>query len=156
MSNIKKFSDTSKNEIPSNIEAEQTLIGSILENNEMFDEISDIVTTDHFYDDINKKIFSVISNLISKGLLANPITLKKFFNKEEQLEEIGGSEYLVKLTKVSTTKTQIKFYVNLLSDLLIRRKLISISKETFQESSDKNIDKDANKILEDTEKNFST
>ena len=40
----------------------------------MFDEISDIVTTDHFYDDINKKIFSVISNLISKGLLANPIT----------------------------------------------------------------------------------
>ena len=61
-------------------------------------------------------------------------------------------EYLVKLTKVSTTKTQIKFYVNLLSDLLIRRKLISISKETFQESSDKNIDKDANKILEDTEK----
>ena len=152
MSNIKNLAIHQKTELPSNIEAEQTLIGSILENNEMFDEISDVVTTDHFYDDINKKIYSVISNLISKGLLANPITLKNFFNKEEQLQEIGGSEYLVKLTKVSTTKTQIKFYVNLLSDLLIRRKLISISKETFQESSDKNIDKDANKILEDTEK----
>tara|TARA_B100000886_G_scaffold73403_1_gene47180 strand:- start:19584 stop:21008 length:1425 start_codon:yes stop_codon:yes gene_type:complete len=152
VSNIKNLAIHQKTELPSNIEAEQTLIGSILENNEMFDEVSDVVTTDHFFDDINKKIFSVISNLISKGLLANPITLKNFFNKEEQLQEIGGSEYLVKLTKVSTTKTQIKFYVNLLSDLLIRRKLISISKDTFQESSDKNIDKDANKILEDTEK----
>ena len=152
MSNIKNLTIHQKSEFPSNIEAEQTLIGSILENNEMFDEISDIVTLDHFYDDINKKIYSVISNLISKGLLANPITLKNFFNKEEQLQEIGGSEYLVKLTKVSTTKTQIKFYVNLLSDLLIRRKLIDISKETFHESTDKNIDKDANKILEDTEK----
>ena len=109
MSNIKNLTIHQKSEFPSNIEAEQTLIGSILENNEMFDEISDIVTLDHFYDDINKKIYSVISNLISKGLLANPITLKNFFNKEEQLQEIGGSEYLVKLTKVSTTKTQIKF-----------------------------------------------
>ena len=79
MSNIKNLAIHQKTELPSNIEAEQTLIGSILENNEMFDEISDVVTTDHFYDDINKKIFSVISNLISKGLLANPITLKNFF-----------------------------------------------------------------------------
>ena len=46
----------------------------------MFDEISDIVTIDHFYDDITKKIFSVISNLISKGL-ANPITLKILIKK---------------------------------------------------------------------------
>ena len=47
------------NELPNNIEAEQSVIGSILVSNEMFDEISDVVTTDHFYDDINKKIYSV-------------------------------------------------------------------------------------------------
>ena len=46
MSNIKNLAIHQKTELPSNIEAEQTLIGSILENNEMFDEISDVVTTD--------------------------------------------------------------------------------------------------------------
>ena len=88
MSNIKNLAIHQKTELPSNIEAEQTLIGSILENNEMFDEISDIVTTDHFYDDINKKIFSVISNLISKGLLANPITLKNFLIKKNSYKKL--------------------------------------------------------------------
>ncbi len=152
VSNIKNLDFLQKTEVPNNLEAEQAILGSVLEDNEIFDEVSDEITPNHFFDEINKKIYVVISNLISKGLLANPITLKNYFNKEELLKEIGGSEYLVKLTKVSTTKTQIKFYVKLLSDLLVRRRLIKISKETFEESSDKNIDKDANKILEDTEK----
>ena len=152
VSNIKNLDYLQKTEIPNNLEAEQAILGSVLEDNEIFDEVSDEITPNHFFDEINKKIYVVISNLISKGLLANPITLKNYFNKEELLKEIGGSEYLVKLTRVSTTKTQIKFYVKLLSDLLVRRRLIKISKETFDESSDKNIDKDANKILEDTEK----
>ena len=64
--------------------------------------------------------------------MANPVTIKNFFNSKEELIEIGGIDYLIKLTKVSTTKNQIKYYSQLLSDLYIRRQLINISEETLR------------------------
>ena len=64
-------------ELPNNIEAEQSVIGSILVSNDIFDEVSPIINHAKFYDPIHQKIFLAIENLISKGMLANPITLKK-------------------------------------------------------------------------------
>ena len=144
--------ELNNNQIPKNIEAEQTVLGSILENNEIFDEITDEINEGHFYDTIHQKIYKVISNLISKGLLANPVTIKNFFNNNEELTEIGGLEYLLKLTKVSTTKNQIKHYSKLLSDLYIRRQLIKISEETLEDSKNKELEITGTNILENTER----
>ena len=63
-------------ELPNNIEAEQSVIGTLLVSNEIFDEINIIVSSKNFYDPMHQKIFSAIENLIYKGMLANPITLK--------------------------------------------------------------------------------
>ena len=63
-------------ELPNNIEAEQSVIGTILVSNEIFDEINTIISNNNFYDPMHQKIFSAIENLIYKGMLANPITLK--------------------------------------------------------------------------------
>ena len=63
-------------ELPNNIEAEQSVIGSILLSNEIFDEISLIISSKNFYDPMHQKIFGAIESLIYKGMLANPITLK--------------------------------------------------------------------------------
>ena len=63
-------------ELPNNIEAEQAVIGSVLISNEIFDDISAIISEKNFYDPLHQKIYSAINNLIFKGMLANPITLK--------------------------------------------------------------------------------
>ena len=139
-------------QIPKNIEAEQTILGSILANNELYDEITDQIDGGYFFDPVHQKIYKIISNLISKGLLANPITIKNFFNSNEELVEIGGIDYLLKLTKVSTTKNQIKYYSQLLSDLYIRRQLINISEETLEESKNKELEITGTNILENTER----
>ena len=144
--------EINSNHLPKNIEAEQTILGSILENNELFDEITDEINEGHFHDAIHQKIYKIISNLISKGLLANPITIKNFFNNNQELIEIGGLEYLLKLTKVSTTKNQIKHYSKLLSDLYIRRQLIKISEETLEDSKNKELEISGTNILENTER----
>ena len=68
-------------ELPNNIEAEQIILGSILVNNEIFDEISTIVNENIFFDPVHQKIFHYLNKLISKGLLASPITLKKLSRK---------------------------------------------------------------------------
>ena len=80
---------------PSNLEAEQALIGSILVNNDIIDEISNLIKSHIFYDPAHIKIFEVIEHLNNKGMIANPITLKNFFEKDNMLSEVGGTEYLV-------------------------------------------------------------
>ena len=152
MSSLKNIEILSNlNSDPQNLEAEQTVLGSILVSNEIYDEITDI-NEDFFYNPINKKIFKVINNLMQKGLLANPITLKNFFSNENELNEIGGSEYLIKLTKFSTSKLQIKYYTNLLHDLKIRRNLIEISKQILEDSANKNSEINSEQIIEGAEK----
>ncbi len=84
-------------ELPNNIEAEQSVIGSILISNEIFDEISILISNKNFYDPMHQKIFNAIENLISKGMLANPITLKNYFEKEK--DELNIPDYLIKITK---------------------------------------------------------
>ena len=68
-------------ELPNNIEAEQSVLGSILLSNEIFDEINTIINSKNFYDPMHQKIFNAIESLIYKGMLANPITLKNFFDQ---------------------------------------------------------------------------
>ena len=87
-------------ELPCNIEAEQAVIGSILVSNEIYDEISPLIDSQKFFDPIHRKIYETIENLIAKGLLANPITLKNHFENNEGLKELGGQEYLIKINKI--------------------------------------------------------
>ena len=63
-------------ELPNNIEAEQSVIGSILTQNEIFDEIFNIISDKNFFDPLHQKIFGSIQNLIYKGLLATLLLLK--------------------------------------------------------------------------------
>ena len=85
-----KIVQNSQRQMPCNPEAEQALIGSILTSNDIYDEVNEIVDSQKFYDPIHVKIYETIEKLISKGLLANPITLKNYFDNEEGLKELGG------------------------------------------------------------------
>ena len=93
MEEIKTITNQTEDKNPSNIEAEQALLGSILVNNDIIDEISNIVDPSIFYDPAHIKIFEVIQSLNNKGMIANPITLKNFFEKDNMLTEVGGTEY---------------------------------------------------------------
>ena len=88
-------------ELPNNIEAEQAVIGSILVSNDIFDEISTIISSTNFYDPMHKKIFEAIESLIYKGLLANPITLKNYF--EDEKDDLNVPEYLVTVSYTHLT-----------------------------------------------------
>ena len=88
-------------ELPNNIEAEQSVIGSILLSNEIFDDINLIISSKNFYDPIHKKIYEALEKLIYGGMLANPITLKNYFEREK--DELNIPEYLVKITKFSSS-----------------------------------------------------
>ena len=103
-----KIVENSQKSMPCNIEAEQAVIGSILVSNDIYDEITPIIDSEKFFDPIHAKIFETIANLISKGLLANPITLKNHFENNEGLKELGGQEYLIKIAHKLLRKRRFK------------------------------------------------
>ena len=130
-----KIVENKHKEMPCNIEAEQAVIGSILVSNDIFDEISPILDYQKFFDPIHIKIFQTIENLINKGLLANPITLKNHFENNEGLKELGGQEYLIKITKFSTSIKQTIDYAKIVQEMHVRRELIKISESVSYEAS---------------------
>ena len=150
--NISKFNQVKQ---PSNIEAEQALLGSILVNNDIIDEISTIVNSSIFYDPAHIKIYDVIQNLNNKGMIANPITLKNFFEKDNMLDEVGGTEYLVKLTRFSSSAKQAIDYAKVIHEMYLRRELVLVSDKLTSDTLNANVDeKNAEKIIEDTEKSL--
>ena len=140
------------NELPNNIEAEQSVIGSILVSNEIFDEINMIVTSKNFYDPMHQKIFSAIEKLIYGGMLANPITLKNYFEKEK--DEINVPDYLIKITKFSTSSRQTTEYSKLIYDLYVKRELIKISENIIDTAKLNDLDHDGQSIIESFEKSL--
>jgi len=143
-----------ENKLPSNIEAEQALIGSILVNNDIIDEISNIVNHENFYDPLHSKIYNLIENLHNKGMIANPITLKNSFENDAALSEIGGTEYLVKLTRFSSSVKQSIDYAKIVHEKFVKRELIKISETLSDEAVDETIDKTGENIIQDTEKSL--
>ena len=147
--NFKVLKDNFK-ELPNNIEAEQAVIGSILVSNEIFDEINLILSSNNFYDPIHQKIFSAIENLIFRGMLANPITLKSYF--EDEKDDLNVPDYLVKVTKFSTSIRQAVEYSKIIYDMFVRRELIKISENTIDTAKLNDLSTSGQDIIEDSEK----
>ncbi len=137
-------------ELPNNIEAEQAVIGSILVSNDIFDEISTIISRINFYDPMHQKIFEAIESLIYKGMLANPITLKNYF--EDEKDDLNVPEYLVKITKFSTSVRQAVEYSKIIYDMFVRRELIKISEQTIDSAKLNDLDTNGQTIIENSER----
>ena len=137
-------------ELPNNIEAEQAVIGSILVSNDIFDEINTIISSINFFDPMHQKIFEAVESLIYKGMLANPITLKNYF--EDEKDDLNVPEYLVKITKFSTSVRQAIEYSKIIYDMFVRRELIKISEQTIDSAKLNDLDTNGQSIIESSER----
>ncbi len=155
MKEVQPIQNKSQNKQPSNLEAEQALIGSVLVNNDVIDEVSTFIRPSIFYDPAHIKIYEVIENLNNKGMVANPITLKNFFEKDNMLNEVGGTEYLVKLTRFSGSTKQAIDYAKIIHEMYLRRELVSISEKlSYDTLNASDQEQDAENIIESTEKSL--
>ena len=131
---MNKFAEINSNKnpadmVPHSIEAEQQLLGGILNNNDLFYSLEDKIDPEHFYDPVHSRIFDVVSNRIKDGKLASAVTVNTFLTEDEGLRELGGSSYLAQLMAGSVASSAIKDYSKLVYDLAIRRELIALGQE---------------------------
>lgn len=125
----KEVGEIAYRQAPSNIEAEQALLGVLLVNNESIQYLGDQIRAEHFYEPLHSRIFEAIQKFIDKGQVANPVTLRHYFDQDEALSDIGGGAYLAKLAAAAITVINVADYSKMIYDLALKRQLITIGEE---------------------------
>ena len=155
MKEIKSLQNNQENKQPSNLEAEQALLGSILVNNDIIDEVSTIINSSIFYDPAHIKIYEIIENSQQERDDSKSDNFKKFFEKDNMLNEVGGTEYLVKLTRFSSSVKQAIDYAKIVHEMYLRGELVIISNNLSTETLNANTqEQNAENIIQSTEKSL--
>ncbi len=129
MANDKNIQETLKTEL-SNLEAEQSLLGTIILNNEYLSRVLEFLLPEHFYEPAHQKIYTqIIHNVEKVSIVANQITLKQFFENDENIKAIGGAKYLSTLLATASGIFDIADYGRIIYDLALKRKLVMIGED---------------------------
>ncbi len=128
---------------PHDADAEQAVLGALLYDNEVYHRVSHILKPEHFYIGVNGKIYEAISRLIEYGKLADAIILKNKFSQDQELDDIGGVEYLALLLDNAPPSTTAPEYAKLVYDMAMRREIIRLSDQMKTEAIDPASEDDA-------------
>ena len=131
------------------LEAEQALLGAILVNNDAASKVTDFLQPEHFQEPGHQRIFAAALKLIERGQIANPVTLKYYFEQDEALTEVGGSQYLARLAGAAVTVINAEHYGRTIFDLALRRGLIQIGELVVNQAYDAVVDIEAKDQIEE-------
>jgi replicative DNA helicase len=113
-------------EPPHNFEAEQALLGAVLINNAAYQRVAEFLRPEHFADPLHGKIFDSLSRLIERGQVVSAITLKTYFEQDEDMRTAGGAAYLARLAAASVHVIDAAAFGRTVHDLYLRRQLIDL------------------------------
>lgn len=136
---------------PLNYDAERALLGAILVNNPAYEKVSDFLKPEHFADSIHGRIFTAAGTLIERGQIADPRTLKNFFEQDGALADIGGSSYLARLAGESVTVLNAAEYGRIIHDLALRRELIALGNDVVNDAYIHDLEVSATDLIESAE-----
>ena len=137
--------------MPHNQMAEQALLGALLVDNQALEEVSDFLKEQHFYFPAHQRIYAAIAKLADRGQNADPVTLKAYFEADEDLTKVGGADYLSELAESVITVVNARDYAETVYDMALRRDLIRISEGTIEKAHGTDVAYTAQSCLEDAE-----
>src|SRR6476620_2597692 len=137
---------------PHNIEAEQSLLGAILVNNDAFYRVSDFLEPKHFFEPLHQTIFETAGSLIRMGKVATPVTLKTFLPADTDIGGMTVGQYLARLAAEATTIINAQDYGRTVYDMSLRRDLIRIGEDMVNVAFDAPVDFTPRTQIEDAER----
>ncbi len=125
---------------PQSLEAEMSLLGSILIDKDAMLKVADVVRAEDFYKDAHSRVFECIAELYDKNEPLDLLTLSNRLEEKGDLERIGGRSYLAALTNAVPTASNIVHYAHIIHKKATRRRLLAASQEitrlSFQEDQE--------------------
>jgi replicative DNA helicase len=147
----KEADETVSKKLPYNLEIEQALLGAMLTDNQSIERVSDGLKPHHFYAGAHARIYEAILKLYERGQTASAPTLKSYFEKDQDLEKVGGAEYLFDLAEHVITTVNAPEYASVLRDFHMRRELIRFGDGTMLEAANLTLEVSAQDCLETAE-----
>lgn len=135
--------------MPSSLEAEQTLIGCILNSTDKFIEADTILNSEDFYVDKHKKIYETIKKLCDNSVSVDTVTVVDNLKKKGILEECGGITYLSNLETGAVNYSSIENYARIVKEKSDRRALVKAGSKLMEDAFEK---EDVKEAIEDAEK----
>ncbi len=136
---------------PHNIEAEQALLGAILVNNETVGRVSEFLLAEHFFEPLHQRIYEHAVKLIERQQIANPVSLRPFFESDPAMVEIGGPAYLARLAANAVTIINAGDYGRAIYDHAVKRQLIQVGEEIVNTAYEADIDNPAEDQIQTAE-----
>ena len=136
---------------PQNVPAEKALLGAIFVNNRAFERVSEFLRPEHFAIEQHGRIYAAAGLLIERGQIADPVTLRRYFEQEQALAEIGGPAYLMELAESATTVINAGEYGRLIHDLHLKRELIDLGETMVNDAFSGEVDETAAGQIEKSE-----
>ena len=141
----------SSDKMPQNIEAEQSLIGSVLFDNKVLEDLPTNFATRHFFDPLHASIFDACIFLIDNGRLADPLTLKSYLKQDDLQRDMDIEKYLSELREGVVSLSKAKFYAEEIRNCYVRRSLIRIGDELINKSVNPTLDVTPDQEISNTE-----
>ncbi|MBL0124818.1 MAG: replicative DNA helicase [Betaproteobacteria bacterium] len=136
---------------PHSIEAEQSVLGGLLLNNDAWDRIGDIVGDEDFYRDDHRRIYRHISKLIENNKPADVLTAAESLQLAGELQGVGGINYLQSLSEGTPSATNIRLYAEIVRERAITRRLARVGEEIADAAYTPN-GREARQLLDEAEK----
>lgn len=148
--------------MPQSIEAEMSVLGAMILDNEVINLVIPILNKLSFYKTAHRELYQAIVDVYDKGQPVDLVVLREELKKRSLLEKVGGVEYLMELEEAVPTIGNVEYYANIVREKAIKRNLIevaaTIQKQSFEESTDTEYLLDASEraIFDITQKKFNT
>jgi len=136
---------------PQNLAAEQALLGAILLSNGQYHRVADFLRAEHFAETVHGRIYAAIEKLIERNEVANPVTLKRFFDADPALVERNGAAYLVRLAGASVTPLNVADYGRTIHEAYKLRQLGEIAENIRADIHAGDTERSADVVIRDAE-----
>ena len=148
--------------MPQSIEAEMSVLGAMILDNEVINLVIPILNKLSFYKTAHRELYQAIVDIYDKGQPVDLVVLREELKKRSLLEKVGGVEYLMELEEAVPTIGNVEYYANIVREKAIKRNLIevaaTIQKQSFEESTDTEhlLDASERAIFDITQRKFNT
>ncbi len=122
--------------LPANVEAEAALLGALMLDNRLVEDVGLKLKPHHFHEPVHGRIYEAILKLTDKNMVATPVTLRPMFDADEAMKEIGGAGYLATLTGSGATLIAARDFARQIYDLALLRALIGVGRDLVESALD--------------------
>ncbi|MGE5170611.1 MAG: DnaB-like helicase N-terminal domain-containing protein, partial [Rudaea sp.] len=135
---------------PHSLEAEQSVLGGLMLDNDAADKIGDVVSADDFYSDAHRIIYRHVTQLIAEGKPADVVTVSEALASTQKLDYVGGLAYLGALAQNVPTAANIRHYANIVRERSILRQLAATATD-IAEAAFNPLGRSAKTVLDEAE-----